>query len=68
MPGCLDCIRTDLVELNDVGLCAQLAEQALAGLAVWAIGLGEDSYNDLVSRLLSWAFRTALAYQRHCCR
>lgn len=34
--------RTDLVELKDVGLRAQLAEQALAGLAVRAVGLRED--------------------------
>ena len=36
--------RTDLVELDDVGLCALLAEEGLCGLAVGAVGLGEDSY------------------------
>lgn len=36
--------HTNLVELEDVGLCAHLAEEALSGLAVGAVGLGEDSY------------------------
>ena len=35
--------RTDLVELDDVGLCALLAKEGLCGLAVGAVGLGEDS-------------------------
>ena len=38
------CRHTNLLELKDVGLCAQLAEEALSGLAVGAVGLGEDSY------------------------
>lgn len=37
-------IRTDLVEFNDVWLDAHLAQQRLGGLAVWAVGLGEDRY------------------------
>ena len=38
---------TNLVELKDVGLCARLAEEALSGLAVRAVGLGEDGYPDM---------------------
>ena len=40
------CRHTNLVELKDVGLCAQLAEEALSGLAVRAVRLGEDSYRE----------------------
>lgn len=39
-----ECQHTDLVKLKDVGLCAHLAEEALRGLAVGAVRLGEDSY------------------------
>lgn len=34
--------RTDLVKLNDVSLCAELAQQRLGCLAVWAVRLGEN--------------------------
>lgn len=34
----------DLVELDDIRFCAQLGEEALGGLAVRAVGLGEDSW------------------------
>jgi hypothetical protein len=36
--------HTDLVELNDEGLGALLAQQGLGGLAVRAVRLGEDRY------------------------
>merc|ERR1712137_1442566 len=42
----------NLVELEDVGLCAHLAEEALSGLAVGAVGLGEDSNRVAVDDLL----------------
>ena len=45
--GC-ECSHTDLVKLKDVGLCAHLAEEALSGLAVRAVGLGEDGDGVLV--------------------
>ena len=45
--------HTDLVELNDVGLCALLAEKSLCGLAVRAVGLGEDSCNVGITRVVS---------------
>jgi hypothetical protein len=45
--------RTDLVELDDVGLCALLAEEGLCGLAVRAVGLGEDSCNVGITRVVS---------------
>jgi hypothetical protein len=45
--------RTDLVELDDVGLCALLAEEGLCGLAVGAVGLGEDSCNVGITRVVS---------------
>ena len=44
--------RTDLVELDDVGLCALLAEEGLCGLAVRAVGLGEDGHGVLVDDAL----------------
>lgn len=34
--------RTDLIQLDDVGLRAQLAQQLLGGFAVWAPGFTED--------------------------
>lgn len=37
-------IRTNLVELDDEWLDAQLAEEGLGCLAVGAVGLGEDSW------------------------
>lgn len=45
--GCRGSISrlTDLVELNDVWLCAQLAEQRLGSFAVRAVGLGEDGFD-----------------------
>lgn len=45
--------RTDLVELDDVGLCALLAEEGLCGLAVGAVGLGEDSCIAGITRVVS---------------
>lgn len=43
---------TNLVELEDEGLCAALAEEALSGLAVRAVRLGEDSCKSwMVSRV-----------------
>lgn len=44
---------TNLVELEDVGLCARLAEESLSGLAVRAVRLGEDGCRTwIVSGLL----------------
>ena len=34
----------NLIQLNDVGLNAVLAQESLRGLAMRAVGLGEDSY------------------------
>lgn len=43
---------TNLVELEDEGLCAILAEEALSRLAVGAVRLGEDSCKSwMVSRV-----------------
>merc|ERR1711915_1161377 len=42
----------NLVELEDVCLCALLAEESLCRLAVRAVGLGEDSNGVAVDDLL----------------
>lgn len=60
---------TDLVELEDVGLCAGLAEQALGGLAVRAVGLGEDGCAGwTVSDATRVPRRAVPTHQRRCCR
>ena len=66
--------RTDLVELDDVGLCALLAEEGLCGLAVGAVGLGEDSYIVGITRVVSVVVAVSRpsiegsTHQRSCCR
>jgi hypothetical protein len=66
--------RTDLVELDDVGLCALLAEEGLCGLAVGAVGLGEDSCIAGITRVVSVVVAVSRpstegsTYQRSCCR
>lgn len=61
---------TDLIELNGVVLCAERRQQLLGGLAVWAVGLGEDSWTGigLVDVLRQRGEMFALAYQLRCCR
>jgi hypothetical protein len=66
--------RTDLVELDDVGLCALLAKEGLCGLAVGAVGLGEDSYIVRITRVVSVVVAVSRpsmegsTHQRSCCR
>lgn len=63
--------RTDLVQLNDVGLCALLAEEGLCGLAVGAVRLGEDSCNVAMVSVIVEAKRPSVevsTHQRSCCR
>lgn len=38
-------LHTNLVEFNGVVLGADRGQQLLGSLAVWAVGLGEDSYD-----------------------
>jgi len=42
----------DLVELDEVGLCAHLAQKRLGRLAVWAVRLGEDGNGVVVDDAL----------------
>lgn len=44
--------HTDLVQLDDVWLCAHLAQQRLGRFAVWAVRLGEDCDGIAVDDLL----------------
>ena len=62
--------HTDLVELKDVGLCAHLAEEALCGLAVRAVRLGEDSYgsSNVSGVSLRMPSMVVSTYQPRCCR
>jgi hypothetical protein len=41
-------LRTDLVQLDSVELCAAVAQQLLGLAAVWAVRLGEDGDGVLV--------------------
>lgn len=36
--------HTNLIQLDSIVLCTHLGQERLGGFAVWAVGLGEDSY------------------------
>ncbi len=72
------CVRTDLVQLDDVGFGTHFAQEGLGGFAVGAVGFGEDGCDipPSVTRhrrdrhLLRGMFvRLGVsAHRLHCCR
>ena len=48
--------RTDLVELDEVGFGAQLAQEGFGCFAVWAVGFGEDGYRRSAGSLQNFPY------------
>lgn len=53
-------VRTNLIQLDNIGVCVQLVQELLCGIAVRAVGLGEDGCNSVALARLPFFLRDKL--------